>query len=41
MDDARFAGFIVEGLSGTSMPGYGRTLTQEQIADLVAFIRAW
>ena len=30
-----------EGLPGTSMPGFGETLTDEQIADLVAFIRTW
>jgi putative copper resistance protein D len=41
MDDATLARFIAEGLPGTSMPGFGRTLTDEQIADLVAFIRTW
>jgi mono/diheme cytochrome c family protein len=41
MDDATLATFIAEGLSGTSMPGYGKTLTGEQIAALVAFIRTW
>jgi len=41
MDDATLARFITEGLAGTSMPGFGKTLTEEQIADLVAFIRTW
>ncbi|TKJ29529.1 MAG: hypothetical protein CEE40_07895 [Chloroflexi bacterium B3_Chlor] len=41
MDDTTLARFIAEGLSGTSMPGYGKTLTEEQIAALVAFIRTW
>ena len=41
MDDATLSGFISEGLPGTSMPGFGKTLTDEQITDLVAFIRTW
>ena len=41
IDDATLSGFISEGLPGTSMPGFGKTLTDEQIADLVAFIRTW
>lgn len=41
MDDARLSGFISEGLPGTSMPGFSETLSDEQIADLVAFIRTW
>jgi mono/diheme cytochrome c family protein len=41
MDDAVLFGFISEGLQGTSMPGFGKTLTDEQIEDLVAFIRTW
>jgi mono/diheme cytochrome c family protein len=41
MDDAPLASFIVDGLPGTKMPGFGRTLTDEQIGDLVAFIRTW
>lgn len=41
MDDARLSGFISEGLSGTSMPGFSETLSDEQISDLVAFIRSW
>ena len=41
MEDAMLSGFISEGLPGTSMPGFGDTLTEEQISDLVAFIRTW
>jgi mono/diheme cytochrome c family protein len=41
MDDATLSGFITEGLPGTSMPGFGKTLTDEQITDLMAFIRTW
>ncbi len=41
MDDATLSGFISKGLPGTSMPGFGKTLTDEQITDLVAFIRTW
>lgn len=40
-DDATLFDFISEGLSGTSMPNFGKTLTEEQIADLVEFIRTW
>jgi mono/diheme cytochrome c family protein len=41
IDDATLATFIAEGLPGTSMPSFGKTLTDEQIADLIAFIRSW
>jgi mono/diheme cytochrome c family protein len=41
MDDAAIAKFIAESLPGISMPGFGKTLTDEQIADLIAFIRTW
>lgn len=40
MEDATLSDFISEGF-GTAMPGFGKTLTDEQIADLVAFIRTW
>jgi len=44
-DDAEgrvtLATFIAEGLPGTSMPGFGKTLTDEPIADLVSFVRTW
>lgn len=41
LDDARLSGFISKGLPGSAMPGFGETLTDEQVADLVAFIRSW
>jgi mono/diheme cytochrome c family protein len=41
LDNATLSGFISEGLPGSSMPGFGKTLTDEQITDLVAFIRTW
>ncbi|HSF80147.1 MAG TPA: cytochrome c [Anaerolineales bacterium] len=41
LDDARLSGFISNGLPGSAMPGFGETLTGEQIADLVVFIRSW
>lgn len=39
LDDAILSGFISKGLSSTSVPGFSKTLTDEQIEDLVAFIR--
>lgn len=41
LDDAKLSGFISDGLPGTPMPGFSKTLTDEQIADLVAFIHTW
>ncbi len=41
LDEAALATLIAEGLSDMPMPGYGATLTEEQIADLAAFIRTW
>ncbi|MEE9491631.1 MAG: c-type cytochrome, partial [Dehalococcoidia bacterium] len=41
MDDPTLARFITEGIPGTSMPGFGKTFADEQIEDLVAFIRTW
>ena len=41
MDDATLSSFISKGLPGAAMPGFSKTLTDEQIADLVAFIRSW
>jgi mono/diheme cytochrome c family protein len=41
MNDAKISGFISDGLPGTSMPGFRKTLTDEQIENLVAFIRTW
>ena len=39
MDDATVTKFINEGISGTSMPGFGKTLSKEQIADVIAYVR--
>lgn len=41
MDDAVLQGFVTNGLPGTRMPAFGKTLSQEQIADLIAFVRSW
>ena len=41
VDDQALRRFIAKGLPGTSMPGFGKTLTDEPMADLMAFIRAW
>lgn len=41
LDDAALQGFIANGLPGTRMPAFGKTLSQEQIADLIAFVRTW
>lgn len=41
LDDAALADFIGQGVPGTVMPGFGKTLTPGQIADVVAFIRSW
>lgn len=41
MDDAALAKFISESSAGISMPGFEKTLTDDQIEDLVAFIRNW
>ncbi|MGW8226813.1 MAG: c-type cytochrome, partial [Anaerolineales bacterium] len=41
VDDTNLSAFISEGLSGTAMPGFGKTLTEDQIADLVAFMHTW
>jgi mono/diheme cytochrome c family protein len=41
LDQATLSGFINKGLPGTAMPGFGKTLTNEQMTDLVTFIRSW
>jgi mono/diheme cytochrome c family protein len=41
MDDAMLYRFIAEGISGTSMPGFGKTLTEAVIEDLIAYMRTW
>jgi mono/diheme cytochrome c family protein len=35
------ASAVVEGVPGTAMPGFGTTLTKDQIADVTSFIRSW
>lgn len=40
LDDEAIIDFVAEGAPG-AMPGFGRTLTREQLADLVAFMRGW
>lgn len=41
MDDGMLVGFISDGIPGTRMPGFGRTFSDDEIEDLVAFIRTW
>jgi mono/diheme cytochrome c family protein len=41
LDDASLAAFIGGGFPGTRMPGFDKTLSQDRIADIVAFIRSW
>ena len=41
LDDESLARFITEGMQGTIMLSFEKTLTGEQIGDLVAFIRSW
>ena len=41
MDDTTLKKFIAEGLPGTAMPGFGMTFSEDQIADIVLFLRSW
>ena len=41
LDDAAAVAFIGEGVPGTAMPGFDKTLTAEQIVDVMAYIRSW
>jgi mono/diheme cytochrome c family protein len=41
MDDATLGSLIEEGLPGTSMPGFTKTLEKDQIGDVVQFVRSW
>jgi mono/diheme cytochrome c family protein len=41
LDEDTIRAFITEGPPGTRMPGFGKTLTADQIADLIAFVRSW
>jgi mono/diheme cytochrome c family protein len=33
--------FVREGIPGTGMPAFGRTLTREQIGEIAAIVRTW
>ncbi|MBI4427705.1 MAG: c-type cytochrome [Ignavibacteriales bacterium] len=39
IDDATLEKFIVQGQSSLRMPGFGKTLSRDQLSDLVAYIR--
>lgn len=41
IDDATLARFITEGVPGTSMPSWGKTLSEDQLQDVIAVIRTW
>jgi mono/diheme cytochrome c family protein len=41
VDDTTLRNVVVDGLPGTAMPGFGRTLDPDQVDDVVAFIRSW
>lgn len=41
LDDSALAAFIGEGVPGSAMPGFDKTLTAEQIMDVMRFIRSW
>ena len=41
LDDAALRGLISNGLAGTRMPGFAKTLSPEQLGDVVGFIRSW
>lgn len=41
LDDDTLIAFVGEGVPGSTMPGFGKTLTPDQIVDVVAFIRSW
>jgi len=41
MDDTALRNIINSGIGGTRMPGFTKTLSAEQVADVTAFIRSW
>jgi mono/diheme cytochrome c family protein len=41
MDDVTLTKFITDGITGTSMPSWKETLTDDEIEDVIAFIRTW
>jgi mono/diheme cytochrome c family protein len=41
LDEQSIARFVADGIPGTNMPAFARTLRSEQITDIAAYIRAW
>lgn len=41
LDDSALGNMISSGLPGTRMPGFAKTLTEEQVADIIVFVRSW
>jgi mono/diheme cytochrome c family protein len=41
MTNAELVAFIQEGRAGTAMAGFGSRLTEDEIANVVAFLRLW
>jgi mono/diheme cytochrome c family protein len=41
MDDDLVASVVADGPPGAAMPGFGKTLSKQEIADVTAFIRSW
>jgi len=41
MNDEAISSLIAEGLPGTIMPPFEKTLTKEEIADVIRFVRSW
>ena len=41
LDTASLSVFINKGLPAAGMPGFGKTLTEEQMSDLMAYVGSW
>jgi mono/diheme cytochrome c family protein len=41
LDDSTLVEVIMQGMPGTLMPPFGKTLTKDQVADLAAHLRVW
>ncbi len=41
LDDETFMEFVSTGNPGLHMPGFGKTFSQEQLKDVVAYIKSW
>jgi mono/diheme cytochrome c family protein len=39
LDGSAVSSFTAEGIPGTVMPAFGKTLSADQVADLVAFVK--